>query len=237
MLKIGNVNFLNSYPFRYGLTEIQGFDVQVMVPSEIASALENDEIDIGLVPVAAFIEHPKWQLVSDYCIGAVGEVQTVILVSKQPVSQIDTICYDPDSRSSNLLTKVLSRFYWKIAPRAVGEDADARVLIGDKAFLDYSAEYPYRYDLSAEWHDFQNLPFVFAVWAANKPICEDVKSNLNRHFKYGVEHIPETIQRYKTALPISESATYDYLTTKISFLLDPLKLTAIKRFKELSGRL
>jgi chorismate dehydratase len=237
MLRIGNVNFLNSYPFRYGLTEIHGFDIQVMVPSKIASALENDEIDIGLVPVGAFIEHPDWQLVSDYGIGAVGEVKTVIMVSKKPVSQIDTISYDPDSRSSNLLTKVLSRFHWKIEPRAVVEHADARVLIGDKAFLDYSAEYPYRYDLSAEWFDFQKLPFVFAVWAANKPISEDVVSNLNRHFKFGVEHIPATIQHYKTALPISESATYDYLTNNISFLLDPLKLTAIERFRELSGRL
>jgi chorismate dehydratase len=237
MLKIGNVNFLNSYPFQYGLTENQDFQIEVLVPSEIATALEIDTIDIGLVPVAAFIEHPDWQVVSDYCIGALGAVKTVILVSKKPAMQIETICYDSDSRSSNMLAKVLSHCYWKIHPREVAENADARVLIGDKAFLDYSEEYPYRYDLSLEWFDFQQLPFVFAVWAANKPISEDVISDLNQYIKYGVEHIPESIHFYKTSLPISEAEAYDYLTNNISYSLNSQKKIAMQRFKELSREL
>lgn len=237
MLKIGNVNFLNSYPFQYGLTENRDFQIELLVPSEIAKALENDTIDVGLVPVATFIEHPDWQLVSDYCIGALGAVKTVILVSKKPVSEIETIGYDTDSRSSNLLFRVLAAHYWKIKPRGVVDNADARVLIGDKAFLDYSADYPYRYDLSLEWFDFQQLPFAFAVWVANKPIPEEVASDLNQYIKYGVEHIPESIQFYKTILPISEAAAYDYLTNNISYSLNPQKKIAIQRFKELSSEL
>ena len=135
MLKIGNVSFLNSFPFQYGLTRTENFQIKMLVPSEITKALENNTIDVGLVPVASYIKHPDWQLVSDFCIGAVGEVKTVILVSKKPVLEIETICYDTDSRSSNLLFRVLAAHYWKIKPRGVAENADARVMIGDKTFF------------------------------------------------------------------------------------------------------
>lgn len=233
MLKIGTVSFLNSFPFQYGLVNISEFQTVNMVPSAITAALEENSIDIGLVPVASFIEHPEWQIVSDFCIGAVGEVKTVLLVSQKPIQEIKTISYDPDSRSSNMLTKVLAQHYWHISPMEVEANADARVMIGDKTFCNIPSEYIYRYDLSLEWSAFQQLPFVFALWVANKPISEEVATQLNQLFEDGVAHISETVNYFKSKLPIPEAAAFDYLTQNISFPLDHNKKMAIQRFKEL----
>ena len=234
MLKIGNVSFLNSFPFQYGLTRTKNFQIEMLVPSEIAKALENDTIDVGLVPVASYIKHPNWQLVSDFCIGAVGEVKTVILVSKKPVLEIETIGYDVDSRSSNLLFRVLAAHYWKIKPREVAENADACVMIGDKTFSNLPKEYRFRYDLSLEWFNFQKLPFAFAVWVSNKKLCSEITDRINETMMFGVNHIEESVIRFSKNLPVTDAEALRYLKENISYPLDSQKKTAIERFAELS---
>lgn len=237
-MRIGNVSFINSYPFQYGLETLEGSDVIKLVPSAIAKALEDDVIDVGLVPVASFIQHPEWNIVSDYCIGAVGTVKTVLLVSKKPISEVKTVCFDTDSRSSNMLTKVLCAGYWKINPTEVPYDqADACVMIGDKAFLDYSAQFPFCYDLAQEWFDFQKRPFVFAVWASNKVLPEVEMTKLNSALKYGVEHISEAVERFNANMEISAEVALDYLIQNISYPLDEAKKSAIQVFKALSVQL
>lgn len=235
MIKIGNVSYVNSYPFQYGLDSNSDFEIFKLVPSAIANALENDEIDVGLVPLAAFIQHKNWVLLSDFCIGAMGEVKTVLLLSKKQISEVKTICFDLESRSSNMLTKVLCKNYWKINPNeAPLKNADACVMIGDKAFQDYSEEYKYRYDLSQEWYNYAKLPFVFAVWVSNKPLFKDDVRKLNDALQFGVEHIDESIEKYKSSMKISPETAKDYLTQNISYPLDDEKRKAIELFTKLS---
>src|SRR3546814_5182842 len=93
-----------------------------------------------------------------------------LLFSRKPLEEIKTIRTDGHSRTSNLLARVLASRYWKSnATFGNTTDADAFVLIGDRTF-GLKDEYPYVYDLAAEWIRFTGLPFVFAVWAANKPL-------------------------------------------------------------------
>jgi chorismate dehydratase len=237
-MRIGNVSFINSYPFQYGLETLEDSEIINLVPSAIAKALEDDTIDVGLVPVASFMQHPEWHIVSDYCIGAVGTVKTVLLISKKPIAEVKTICFDTDSRSSNMLTKVLSAHYWKINPtEAPFDQADACVMIGDKAFEDYSSEFPYCYDLAQEWFNFQKRPFVFAVWASNKVLPEVEFAKLNKALKFGVEHITESVEMVKENMDISAEKAIDYLSQNISYPLDEAKKSAIQMFKALSGQL
>lgn len=237
-MKIGNVSFINSFPFQYGLDFYSDFVVSKMVPSAIATALENDSIDVGLVPVATFLQHPEWYIVSDYCIGALGPVKTVLLLSKKPIDAVETISFDPESRSSNMLTQVLCNEYWKIDPtKSDREHADACVMIGDKAFLDYSATFPYCYDLAQEWFKFQKMPFVFAVWVTNKVLPEEERTKLNKALKFGVEHITESVDLYKDSMDISVGEATDYLLDNISYPLNEAKMNAIQQFKSLSVQL
>lgn len=236
-MKIANVSYVNSIPFRYGLQKNFKGELVQLVPSAIANGLEHDDIDVGLVPVAAYLGNQSWQIVSEYCIGAVGPVKTVLVVSKKPIHQVRSICYDSDSRSSNMLTKVLSAYYWQISPEEVEvQNAEARVIIGDKAFLDYP-EYEYVYDLSAEWFAFQQLPFVFAVWVSNKVLSEEAVENLNVCFKYGLDHLGEAVDCYRQELPVSVAEASEYLVSNISFTLDEKKKEAIQRFADLASKL
>ncbi len=236
MIKIGNVSFLNSYPFQYGLDSIPDFEVIKLVPSAVADALEADEIDVGLVPIAVYLKHKDWYIESDYCIGALGQVKTVLIWSKKPIEQIETIAFDFESRSSNMLAKVLCKHYWKIEVKETTLDyADAFVQIGDKTFHQDSDKYPYCYDLAQEWYNYTHLPFVFAAWVANKKLPDSAIALLNKSLRYGIEHIEDSIVAFKHKITIDPILAKDYLSNSISYVLDSNKRKAISLFAELSA--
>ena len=109
--------------------------------------------------------------------------------------------------------------------------ADAFVQIGDRTFSNRN-QYPYQYDLASEWHKFTGLPFVFAVWASNKPIPEDFKIAFNTALEYGLNHRKEMI----AGLDIVKNIDLEiYLMKKIDYNLDKDKdkLTALAKFTDL----
>ena len=72
----------------------------------------------------------------------------------------------PESATSVVLTKVL-------LPEAdhvpLGEEADAKLLIGDAALKSAFEDPTPHYDLGRLWLERTGLPMVFAVWAAPEP--------------------------------------------------------------------
>src|SRR3546814_20762800 len=113
------------------------------IPADCARKLKECRADLGLVPVAVLPELPYYEIVSDYCIGAVGEVNSVFLFSRKPLEEIKTIRTDGHSRTSNRLARVLASRYWKInATFGKPTDADDFVLIGARTFV-LDGEYPY----------------------------------------------------------------------------------------------
>lgn len=89
--KLSLISYLNSRPFVYGLEHsVPGREMELFldIPSKTAARLVSGEADAGLVPVGALTDLPEYHLVSDYCIGAVGPVRTVVLASEVPLEQI-----------------------------------------------------------------------------------------------------------------------------------------------------
>lgn len=229
-IKVSAVSYTNSKPFVYGIMHsgiLDQIDLSLDIPSVCANKLIENQVDIGLVPVAALLHIKDYQIISNYCIGARGKVDSVFIFSNKPIQEIRTLQLDAQSRTSNNLSKVLLKYYWKINPELVNSDfADAFVQIGDRTFSSRD-HYPYQYDLAAEWFNFTGLPFVFAVWASNKPIPEDFKIAFNNALKYGLDHRKEVI----AGLPEVENLDLeDYLTRKIDFNLDEQKLIALEKF-------
>ena len=76
-IRISAVRYANTYPFIYGMTE-SGFDKKVIVetdhPADCAQKLITGKVDIGLVPVAALKMIGEYHLITDYCLGAYGNV-------------------------------------------------------------------------------------------------------------------------------------------------------------------
>ena len=56
----------------------------------------------------------------------------------------------------------------------LGEEADAKLLIGDAALRSAFEDPTPHYDLGRLWLERTGLPMVFAVWAAPEPVAEGV---------------------------------------------------------------
>jgi chorismate dehydratase len=204
-IRVGAVNYLNTKPLIYGFKDGEmkdEVDLVVDYPSKIAAMLANDEIDVGLVPVAIIPELKEHYIISDYCIGCDGEVGSVCLFSEVPLEKIEKILLDYQSRTSVELLKILIKKYWNIDPVFVSTKEDYRkdikgttagLVIGDRA-LEQRKISTYIFDLGAEWKKFTGLPFVFAVWVSNKKLSQEFVTNFNKVNKIGIQNLDKVIE-------------------------------------------
>ena len=74
-LKISAVSYINAKPFVLGINEsgfLADYELQIDDPATCAEKLLNDQVDIGLVPVAILPDMEEYHLLTDYCIGCDG---------------------------------------------------------------------------------------------------------------------------------------------------------------------
>lgn len=246
-IKISVVSYLNSKPFLYGLERsnlLQEVDLQLDIPSVCAQKLIEDKVDIGLIPVAVIPKLKQHFIISDYCIGAVGKVSSVMLYSEVPLASIKKILLDYQSRTSVTLVKVLANEFWKINPEWVPasqhfenqiRENTAAVIIGDRTF-GLENKYPYTYDLAEEWQKFTNLPFVFACWVANKKLPEAFLSSFNTALKQGIESRAQLINELKLKANYKTDIE-SYLTKSIRYEYDEAKKQALALFLDYTAKL
>jgi chorismate dehydratase len=248
-IRISAVKYANTYPFIYGLTE-SGFDKKVILetdhPADCAAKLICGKVDIGLIPVASLPLLSEYHIISEYCIGANGNVRTVMLLSNCPFNNIETVFLDYRSRSSVNLTKVLAKNFWKSEFRWMNTSKgfdfrhiglnEAVVLIGDQCF-EYEKSFSYRIDLALEWRNFSGLPFVFACWTSNKVLDNDIIAEFNEALSLGVGNIDAVVQKYGDAGVISGQDLKIYLKENIDYDLNDDKKKAMKLFLRLMKEL
>ena len=170
-------------------------------PANIALMLLNDEIDIGLVPIAILPALNEYHIISDYCIACDGEVASVCLFSEVPFSEITTILLDYQSRTSVALLRILLKDHWGINTILVDSSAGyenaitgttAGLVIGDRA-LEQRNKSKYSFDLGLAWKELTGLPFVFAVWVSNKLMEEQFIEKFNMSNGVGISNINDIV--------------------------------------------
>jgi chorismate dehydratase len=237
-IKVGAVSYLNTKPLLWGIKRsndlLQQIELIEEYPSKIADKLISGMIDIGLVPVSIIPKLDEAHIVTNFCIGANGDVASVCLFSEVPVEKIERVLLDYQSRTSVNLCKLLLKNYWRISPML--EDAKenylpcikgttAGVVIGDRALAQRKIS-PYIYDLAGEWKTMTGLPFVFAAWIANKKLPEDFIKEFNEANAIGLKNIDAVIEE-------NFSNVYDlkkYYTLNVSYKLDEEKLKGMEKF-------
>jgi len=239
-IRISAVSYTNTKPFIYGIQHtdlINKIELSLDNPTDCAQKLIDNVVDIGLIPVAATLNLPHWEIVSDYCIGALGEVNSVFIFSNCDIKDVKKLQLDPQSRSSNSLSRVLLKNFWKVNPELVTDEPDysvstdpgtAFVQIGDRTF-GKKDQYKYVYDLAGEWQKFTGLPFCFAAWIANKPIPHKFIGEFNLALKYGLDHRADL---FKELPKRDDFDIEDYLMHKIDFDLTAEKKKALHLFLE-----
>jgi len=239
---VGAVSYLNTkplmYAFKHGL-QINGMEIREDYPAKIAGMLLNDEIDVGLVPVAIIPKLDEYHIIGDFCIGAESAVASVCIFSEVPLEKIEKVILDYQSKTSVALARVLIEHYWKLPVvfEEAGENfrddikgTTAAVVIGDRAFEQRKIS-PYFYDLAQAWIEFTGLPFVFAAWVANKKLPPDFIASFNEGNRTGVENINEVVSE-------NTSSFYDlktYFTKNSSYRLTENKRKGLEKFLSFLG--
>jgi chorismate dehydratase len=238
-LKVTAVSYLNTKPLLYGLVKSglsEELDLQLDIPSVCASKLSSGEADFGLIPVAAIPELATPHIISDFCIGTVGEVKTVCIFSEVPLEQVTELYLDFHSRTSVELAKILLEKHWQCYPTLLPTTAGfeekitgttAALIIGDRA-MDHLGKHQFTYDLGEAWLAHTGLPFVFAAWVSNRPMSADFIDKFNAAMQLGIESIPQLM----LILP-QQHPGFDlekYFTENISYHLDTDKRQALILF-------
>lgn len=237
-IRVGIVNYLNTKPLIYGLERApinERIELIGAYPSRLAKMLVDDEIDIGLIPVAAIADLPAYHVIGNFCIGAEAEIASVCLFSEVPMEQIERVYLDYQSRSSVALLKWLMKEYWGIYPELIKAESEdyrqeikgttAGLVIGDRA-LEQRKISTFIYDLGSEWRSITSLPFVFAAWISKKPLPDDFIRDFDNANALGLDHIDEIVKQ----LGYDVYDLKKYYTLHLSYHLDEAKRKGMELF-------
>jgi chorismate dehydratase len=166
MIRLGRISYVNMAPVFYRLDadvqEVQG------VPTELNGRLLAGELDVAPISSIEYARHAdRLRLLPRLCVGSEGAVDSIQLVSRKPLEQVRSVAVTPESATSVVLTKVLLPEAEHVA---LGEDSDAKLLIGDAALKSAFEDPTPHYDLGRLWLERTGLPMVFAVWACPEPL-------------------------------------------------------------------
>ena len=253
-LRISAISFLNTAPLMWDFEHgdaARNFEIEYTVPSACAAALSANQADIGIIPAFTYAEIPGLVILPNIAIASKDRVRSILLISKKPIEEVETVATDSSSRTSVALLQVLfAKFLGgsrRLTPHAPQLDAmlrrhDAALLIGDAA-LRVQAETGYHtYDLAHEWHIQTGKPFVFAFWAVRldalgrQPRGLDLAETFQRSRDHGLqpENIAIIAEEWSPKLGLSPSDIRGYLTENIHYDLDRENLAGLQLFLQYS---
>ena len=248
MIRLSVVSYLNSKPFTEGLERFfapDELEIRLLVPAVCAKEFQENRSQIALIPVGSLLDFSEIHILDDYCIGANGFVDSVYLFSQEPIENIDTVFLDWHSRSSNGLTKILLKHFWKREVQFVSQPdyfqeihgKKAGVIIGDRA-IEVRHSYRYAYDLAKVWKEFTGLPFTFALWVFHPTIVNtEMLQTCKDSFAWGMKHRQEIAQKWAAHFGMSPEAAFHYLTQSIDYQFDETKKQAVQQYLKYLGEI
>jgi len=102
---------LNTIPFIYGLRHHANLGAELLLapPATCYQNFVEGKADIALMPAAMVPSLPDAEIITDYCIGAVGKVRTVTVMSDSPIAKVRRIFLDAHSKTSVQLCGFLAK--------------------------------------------------------------------------------------------------------------------------------
>jgi chorismate dehydratase len=145
-LRISVVQYLNTAPLVHGFTHgplKDKYDLSFTVPSQCADDLRDGRADVAIIPAIEFQRIDDLVVLPDLAIAAKRCVRSLLIVSRKPIAEVQSIALDRSSRSTQALTRILSAEHWHMKPAffeetfnstaTILEQADAALVIGDPA--------------------------------------------------------------------------------------------------------
>jgi chorismate dehydratase len=160
-----------------------------------------------------------------------------------PPAAVRRLALDEGSRTSVALAQILLEELAGVTPQCeplpIGcglesTDADAVLLIGDRAIQSLASPAVEIWDLGQRWYDWTGLPFVFAAWVARPEIgTTELETLLAGARDRGVAHLAEIAAAEALTLGISTELAVRYLRDSLHFALGEQELKGLRRFARL----
>ena len=243
-LRVGRIPYINCYPV-YGAVDrgVVSLDATLIdgVPTELNRQMAAGALDVSVVSAVEYAREAKrYLLLPDLAISCDGPVRSVLLFSRRPAEELDgrPVLVSRSSMTSVALLELLFEHVWDARPVFVPANAeitdvdhfgdadhDARLVIGDAALLLGSrlrahravpADYQHAYDLGEEWKRWTGLPFVFAVWVAQRttPAADalGVHATLIESRDWGLAHLDVLAAQASAAAGVDRARCLEYLS-------------------------
>ena len=216
------------------------------VPTALNREMAAGTLDVSVISAVEYArDATKYLLLPDLSICSDGPVRSVVLFSKRPASELHgrRVLVSKSSMTSVALLELLFENVWDAKPAFVpsnaeladiarfgDEEHDARLVIGDAALHLWSrlrapelypdegnlAQYRYAYDLGGEWKQWTGLPFVFAVWVAQRtsPVADAlaVHAGLIASRNWGLKHLDALAAQAAIATGVHKTVCLEYLS-------------------------
>ncbi len=245
IVRVGAVNYLNTKPLICDLDELApGIDLVLDVPSRLADLLAEGRLDVALIPAIEYFRAGTYTVVPDLSIASDGPVLSVTLFSRVPWAGVRRVALDAGSRTSAALTQILLRQRHGVRPEVVplpldraaeDVDADAVLLIGDRAMHACLPGFQFAFDLGQEWRDWTGLPFVYAFWAVREGVdLGPVEAALHEAKRRGLERIGPIAAREAPRLGLTPGFCRRYLQSIIRFDLGERELRGLRHYYDLA---
>lgn len=270
-MRVGRIPYINCYPVYGGVDRgLVPLDATLVdgVPTTLNRMMAEGQLDVSVVSAVEYArDSERYLLLPELAISCDGPVRSVMLFSTVPAEELSgqRVLVSRSSMTSVHLLELLFEHVWKAAPEFVpgnaeadavaaraSDDIAARLVIGDAALMLQSADhpvaqghgrsYPYVYDLGAEWKRWTGLPFVFAVWVAQRssPVEDSLKVHaaLIRSRDWGLQHLDELSAQASRNTGVSLRECREYfagLDWRLT-MPDLEGLTEFLRRLELAGR-
>jgi len=246
-VRLGAVSYLNSRPLIQDLSELlPGSSVELDYPSRLADSLADGEMDVALIPSIEYFRRPGYEIISDACVAARGEVMSVKLYCRVHPGKVRRMALDEGSRTSATLSKVILAERYGSFPESeplsmdsmtTDSAADAVLLIGDRAMHTPQESFVEVMDLGQMWYDWTGLPFVFAMWVAHKSAdTTGVASALNEARDRGLANVTDIAKSESAKLGIAETVALNYLTKNLHYRMTAAERSGLQLFHELASR-
>ncbi len=258
--RLGHIHFLNVLPLTYGLNDLnlkEGIELANGVPAVMNNDLLTGRLDASEVSSIVYARnYEDLLMLPDLCVRADGPVQSILLVSRKPIEEInqDKIILTAQSATAHCLLKIIMGKAYDADPRyfirnltpfnPVPSDATASLFIGDDALYVYhhkDKEQFYYYDLGREWKKLTDRCMVYAVWAVRKDFARSnpegvqmIYDRLYRSLQGGIKHKREAIKGIIEQKPFTEDQAAEYLNSIIKWNLTEEYIDNLQVFYDLA---
>ena len=241
-LRVGRIPYINCYPvyggIDRGVVPLRGTLVDGL-PTVLNHRMASGALDVSVVSAVEYARDAKrYLLLPELGITSDGPVRSVMLFSRHAPEMLGgkRVLVSRSSMTSVALLQLLSEHVWRCRPEFVPGDAEladlarfgdepheARLVIGDAALRvfdeasrggSWATRYPYRIDLGSAWKTWTGLPFVFAVWVAQRstPVhaALDANASLIASRDWGMAHLDVLAAQASRASGVPRSTCAEY---------------------------